>query len=369
MKTRVASLAMLATSVLALSAISAAANEGAWLDKFPKRQAYHAATDKIVKARKAGAQLSQWNGGFTDLHGVDRHFVMVGPDPHTSNTTTTIPFLVVPVVMKYPLFKHMVFDPRKDKYDDGETALDNFLNSPMVKSNVSWKSGGVDMGTTQYIDAFQRGTFWKYVKRNKQYHVVLGSPTIMPAMTIKVGAGQGIVETNPRGGHQLVGTYGFGPMDTLINSYISSHSEVTPDTFVFFVTRNIFLTSGGCCIGGYHFSTGTSPGSQTYGYTTLVTESPSFSQDISAASHEIGEWMDDPMPGDNVVGCNDNSWLEVGDPLEHRSDWGDFPVQVGSFTYHPQDLSYIGYFGAPRSTSVKSLLSFNQYGQTICPGQ
>src|SRR4051794_16541022 len=86
MKTRVASLAMLATSVLALSAVStaAAANEGAWLDKFPKRQAYHAATDKIVKGRKAGAQLSQWNGGFVDLHGISRHFVMVGPDPSSS---------------------------------------------------------------------------------------------------------------------------------------------------------------------------------------------------------------------------------------------------------------------------------------------
>jgi hypothetical protein len=138
---------------------------------------------------------------------------------------------------------------------------------------------------------------------------------------------------------------------------------------VLFVTHNIFLIDGGCCVGGYHFSTGTSPDSQTYGYTTIVTESPSFSQDVGAASHEIGEWMDDPLPGDNVVGCQDNSWLEVGDPLEHRSDYGDFPVQVGSFTYHPQDLSYIGYFGANRKTSVKQLLSFNQFGATICPGQ
>lgn len=192
-------------------------------------------------------------------------------------------------------------------------------------------------------------------------------------MEITVAEGQGIVESNPRGGHQLIGTYsafsGSANMDSQINNYISTHSEITPDTFVLFLTRNIFLIDGGCCVGGYHFSTGTSPGSQSYGYTTVITESPSFSQDIGAASHEIGEWMDDPFPGNNVVGCQDNSWLEVGDPLEHRSDYGDFTVQVGSFTYHPQDLSYIGYFGASRKNSINKLLSFNQYGQTICPGQ
>jgi hypothetical protein len=298
---------------------------------------------------------------------------MVGPDPATSNATTTIPFEIVPVIMTYPKFKNRTFDPLKDKFDDGETAMDNFVNSPMVKANVDWKSGGQDLGTTQYIDAFQRGNFWSKVHKNSEYHVVLGSPTILKPLKIKVGAGQGVVEINPRGGHQLIGTFsafsGSPSMDSLINQYISKHKEITPDTFVLFVTHNIFLVDGGCCIGGYHFSTGTTPGSQTYGYTTIITESPSFSQDISAASHEIGEWMDDPFPGDNVVGCQDNSWLEVGDPLEHRSDWGDFPVTVGSFTYHPQDLSYIGYFGAPRKTSVKKLLSFNQYGSTICPGQ
>lgn len=374
MKTRLASLAMLATSVLALSAFSAAAaQQGAWLDKFPTRQAYHAATDKVVKLRKPGAQLSQWNGSFVDKTKTTRHFVMVGPDPSTSNATTTIPFEIVPVVMSYPKFKHKVFDPRKDTFDDGETVIENFLNSPLVKANVDWNSGGVDIGTTQYIDAFQRGNFWKHVQKNSAYHVVLGSPTILEPMKIKVGAGQGLVETNPRGGKQLIGTFSAfsanPSMDSLINDYIAKHKEITPDTFVLFITHNIFLIDGGCCVGGYHFSTGTTPGSQSYGYTTIVTESPSFSQDIGAASHEIGEWMDDPFPGDNVVGCQDNSWLEVGDPLEHRSDYGDFPVTVGTFTYHPQDLSYIGYFGASRKTSVKKLLSFNQFGQTICPGQ
>jgi hypothetical protein len=337
------------------------------LDKFPGRQPYHAVTDKIVKARKPAAALSTWKGSFKDNHGTTRNFVMVGPDPSQSNATTTIPFEVVPVIFSYPSFNNMVFNPKRDKYSNGQTVLKNFLVSPLVKSVVDFKSAGTDLGKTQYIDAFQRGTFWSSVQNNKNYHVVLGSPTVLKPLKITVAAGQGSVITNPFG-TQKVGEYGFGAMDGQINSYIQSHSSITPDTFVFFISHNIFLTSGGCCIGGYHYATSSSPTSQSYGYTTLVTEH-SFSQDVSAASHEIGEWMDDPFPGNNVVGCQDNSWLEVGDPEEGFSNYGGVPYTVNGFTYNLQDLVYMGYFGAPKNTSVGSQFSFNNLETHVCPGQ
>lgn len=370
MKTRIASLALLATSVAALSAASASADQVARpiLDKFPVRSAYHAVTDKIVRARKPAAQISQWHGSFTDHHSVKRTFVMIGPDPSTNNATTTIPFEVVPVIFTYPSFGGMKFNPKKDTYSNGQTVLKNFLASPLVKSVVDFTSGGKDMGKTQYIDAYQRGNFYTSTKTNTNYHVVLGSPTVMKPLKITVQAGQGVVEKNPFGPSQI-GTYGFGPMDSQINTYIQQHSTITPDTFVFFVSHNIFLTSGGCCIGGYHFSTSQSTSSQSYGYTTLVTDAGSFSQDVSAASHEIGEWMDDPFPGNNVVGCNDNSWMENGDPLEGRANYGGIPYQVNGFTYNLQDLVYIDYFGAPDSWPVGSLKSFNQLEQSYCPGQ
>jgi hypothetical protein len=369
MKTRIASLAMLAASTVALSAGSAFADQARpILDKFPVRQAYHTRTDNIVRARKPGASLSQWNGSFKDLHGTTRNFVMVGPDPSQSNTTTTIPIEIVPVIMTYPNYSNTVFNPKKDTYSNGQTVLKNFEKSPLLASVVKFKSGGKVMGKTQYIDAFQRGNFWSSVQTNTSYHVVLGTPTVLKPLKITVGSGQGVVEKNPFGS-QNVGTYGFGPMDTQINTYISNHSEITPDTFVFFITHNIFLTSGGCCIGGYHYSTSSSTSSQSYGYTTMVTEAKSFSQDVSAASHEIGEWMDDPFPGNNVVGCNDNSWLEVGDPLEGRTNYGGIGYTVHGFTYNLQDLVYIDYFGAPKSGPVGGLLSFNQLEQGVCPGQ
>lgn len=372
MKTRFASLALLATSVAALSAFSASAAPAngvrPMFGVIPASAPWHAATVEAQKNRKPAAQISQWNGSFSDHHGTNRTFTMIGPDPSKNNSTTTIPFEIVPVQFTYSAFKNEKFDPKKDKYPNGQTVLKNFESSPLVKSVVDFKSGGQDLGKTQYIDAFQRGTFWgNGVSKNDNYHVVLGSPTVLKPLKITVSSGQGTVETNPFG-KQDVGTYGFGAMDQQINSYIRAHSEVTPDQFVFFISHNIFLTSGGCCIGGYHTATANQPGGQTYGYTTLVTESGSFSQDVSAASHEIGEWMDDPFT-DNFVGCQDNSILEVGDPLEGRANYGGFPYKVKKFTYNLQDLVYVNYFGAPDSWTVGGLKSFNQLEQNYCPGQ
>jgi hypothetical protein len=372
MKSRFASLALLATSVAALCAFSASANDAQparpMFGVIPANAPWHAATDKVVRARKPAATITQWNGSFTDLTHIKRTFTMIGTDPTSTNTNTTIPIEVVPTIFTYPSFGKMKFNPKKDTYSDGETVLKNFLNSPLLDSNVDFKSGGVDFGKGQYIDSYQRANWYgNNVQSEPNYHVALGSPTILKPLKITVAAGQGVVEKNPFGPSQI-GTYGFGAMDTQINNYIRAHSEVTPDQFVFFVSHNIFLTSGGCCIGGYHTATGIQPGGQTYGYTTLVTDKGSFSQDVSAASHEIGEWMDDPFTN-NRVGCNDNSILENGDPLEGRANFGAFPYVDHGFTYNLQDLVFIPYFGAPRTDSVNNLLSFNQLEQGICPGQ
>jgi hypothetical protein len=372
MKTRLASLALLATSVAALSAFSASADQAnsarPMFGVIPANAPWHAATDKVVKSRKPAAQITQWNGSFTDHHATKRTFTMIGTDPTNTNTNTTIPVEVVPVIFKYPSFGKTKFSPKKDKYSDGETVLQNFLTSPLLDSNVDFQSGTVDFGKGQYIDSYQRANFYgNNVQNETNYHVVLGSPTVLKPLKITVQSGQGVVETNPFGS-QKIGTYGFSAMDSQINSYIRAHSQVTPDQFVFFVSHNIFLTSGGCCIGGYHTATSAQPGGQTYGYTTLVTEAGSFSQDVSAASHEIGEWLDDPFT-DNHVGCQDNSILENGDPLEGRANYGGFPYQDHGFTYNLQDLVFINYFGAPDSDPVGGLKSFNKLETSYCPGQ
>jgi len=93
-----------------------------------------------------------------------------------------------------------------------------------------------------------------------------------------------------------------------------------------------------------------------------------FSQDVSALSHELGEWLDDPFV-DNRVNCTDNSILEVGDPLEGGPNYGGYKYTLNGFTYNLQSLVFLGYFGAPRSTSVHSWLAFQNDESNVCPGQ
>lgn len=118
-------------------------------------------------------------------------------------------------------------------------------------------------------------------------------------------------------------------------------------------------------IGGYHSVNGGTPTGQTYVFSTTVDQGVGvFSQDAAALSHESGEWSVNPFVSDSV-GCSNNSQMEVGDPLV----LDDHPYTVGNFTYHLQDLAFIGYFGASPKTSMHSWLSFQNDEKQICPGQ
>ena len=50
----------------------------------------------------------------------------------------------------------------------------------------------MDLGHTQYIDAFQRGNFWSIVQNNPNSHLLLGGPTagitVLPELTLNVPA-------------------------------------------------------------------------------------------------------------------------------------------------------------------------------------
>lgn len=149
---------------------------------------------------------------------------------------------------------------------------------------------------------------------------------------------------------------------------MAAQIKITPGVLPLFIIYDVFLTSGGCCIGGYHSANGAQPGGHTYAHATYVDSLGSFSQDVSALSHEIGEWVDDPFVN-NHVHCNDNNILEVGDPLEGNANYGAYPYTLNGFTYNLQSLLFIGYFGAPKTTSVHSWLAFQNDESHVCPGQ
>ncbi|HTK80288.1 MAG TPA: hypothetical protein VL286_07580 [Rhizomicrobium sp.] len=315
--------------------------------------------------------LVQWNGSFTDHVGQTITYTMVGTDPSSSNSPTTIPVVIIPIKMVYgALNGNMTFDPKKTLTANGNTVLKDLQVSPLLRANVKFVQGGTNVGKTQYIDAFQRANFWSFVSTNTNYHVLLGSPTVLPEQTINVSPAAGSVMTNPFG-TQPVGTMEIDLFDMELQNIISANANViTPDVLPLFLTTNVYLTEGVavCCIGGYHSANGSQPDGQTYAYATYVTEPGTFSQDVSAWSHEIGEWMDDPFV-DNSVNCADNNIMEDGDPLENNANYGAFPYVVKGRTYNLQSLVFLGYFGAPPDVSLHSWLSFQNDEQNVCPGQ
>lgn len=174
---------------------------------------------------------------------------------------------------------------------------------------------------------------------------------------------------NPFAGGK-VGTMDINAFDAKLQSFISYYrAHINPGVLPVFLTFDVFLTSDGCCIGGYHSANGGPPGGQTYAFATYVDAQGSFAQDVSALSHEIGEWIDDPFLNNHVNCTNDDQLMEVGDPLVRRGNYGTWQYYLNGFWYNLQSLVFIDYFGAPRSHRLNDWYSFQDDEPGVCPGQ
>ena len=310
---------------------------------------------------KPPVTLPTWTGSFT-YSGTKYTYYMVGTAPKTG-TSTTVKAFIIPV--KIVIGSH-TFDPNKTN-QDGESVIQQTIESPIFQ-NQTYTLGGTNVGNTQYEDAFQRANFWGTVKSHTGYHVLLGGPTILPELTYKPGANGAVLSSNPFGGNVPTALVDINTIDPVFGTYISTHTQITPDSIPIFVTANTYLTGGApilanCCIGGYHSANGP----QAYSHFTYIPIPGDFSQDVSALSHEMGEWMDDPgvKGAFNNVACG---ILEVGDPEEGFTNFGGFPYTLGGFTYNLQDLVFLEYFGAPTTTSVHGWMTFhnNPFGLGVC---
>jgi hypothetical protein len=367
MMKRLATLALLAMSAVApLAAHAQAVTLKPHFTSLPP----HTVQGVQFAPAQAGATLAQWNGSFVDHTGATVSYTMAGLDPAVSNATTTVQVYIVPVKMVYGSTNgNMTFDPKVHTVSNGKTVIQNIVDSPLFQSNTNFTTGGTDLGTTQYIDAFQRGNFWNSVSTNTGYHTLLKA-TVLPEMTINVSARAGkVVQNYFTPGFR--GLMDINVFDSKIQGYMSKLKKIQPNVLPLFITTDVFLTSGGgCCIGGYHSATAAQPGGQTYAHASYIDSVGSFAQDVSAISHELGEWIDDPFV-DNRVNCVDNAngYLENGDILENFPNYGGWPYTAGGFTYNLQSLSYMPYWGAPSNTSVHGWYSFQGEQTTVCPGQ
>src|ERR1700688_368331 len=294
----------------------------------------------------APSQLAVWtNTNF----GVP--FTMVGTDPSIAGAgTTNIPALIIPVNFNFSAVG-VVMSPESVSCGDSATALSRTQNSPLFNS-APWSDGPISLGTTQFGDAFQRANFWNLVSTGSpEYHVILQPITVLPAISVDVPVGIGaVLGPSPTCPIQPFGGVPISFMDTVVANTISSQ-HITANTVPISLSHDMqyFPPTGGTFL-GYH----NVQGPQTYivasyidsGYAGLPGVSAS---DVTVLSHEIGEWMDDPMvnnlvsPGWGGFGIQTacSSVLEVGDPLT----FSNFSVVTPDFTYHFQELAYFSWFG------------------------
>jgi len=317
----------------------------------------------VMQAATAAAStpLQTWNGSFS-YGGRTYKYNMVGAAPST-NTSATVPVYIIPVKIVITKRRSIVtFDP-SHILSNGSTVTHNTAASPLFDKTTTYTQGGVDVGTTQYIDAYQRANFWGTVKTHTNSHLLLGGPTVTAEQTLSPPSAYGSTGT-PFG--FTAGLVDINWFDAQLPA-IMSKLGITPNAFPIFLTYDVYLTeSGGCCIGGYHSSEGSASAPQAYAEATYVDHVGAFSQDVSALSHEIGEWADDPL----VVNINGNNTpcgiLENGDPLEGNANYGGYRYVLHGFTYNLQDLATLPYFGAPKSTSVNGWLSFQGESLSVC---
>lgn len=361
---------MAALSVLAILACTAFAQE-----QSTQRPMFKHPTPRFDQSAPPTTPLQTWNGSYT-YAGVKTNFVMVGTDPSATNVTTTVPVFIIPMKLEFVSgTKTYLFDPTKAT---GNTLspLNRTRVSPIFRSSIDYVQGGTDLGTTQYEDAFQRGNFWTNVMTNSDYHVVLGTPTVLTPLAIKVPAGQGTVGSSSVGPPGTLGIVSFNWFTQEAPTWIAKYSEITPSALAIFITYNVYLSEtnnfGGCCIGGFHDAYGSSSSPQTYAQFSFMAQSTSrdvFSSDVSALSHELGEWYDDPYVDNfltHPVNCA-GGILEVGDPLENNPDYGDTVYTLGGYPYHIQDLVFLKYFGQTPATSVNDWWTFQGFNFTqVC---
>ncbi len=350
---------------------------------------HHVRSFRLNPTRQSGVGLPIWRYQVTSpVNGASYHGYMVGTDPSIAGATTEVPVVLVPFIVQFTNTTTgfaTTFDPSAAP-DAGctasQTAMRLIEDSPIFQK-YPWTLNGVNVGVTQYIDAYQRSNFWNFVQAGNDYHVLLtytiGEPLRLalsyssPTLAAEIRTGVATTCANPGGsgstnGAAYQGIVDFTLLEDAMTGYIASH-HMTPDRFPIFILYNVMYSQNGLLyLGGYHFSEArypeglVSPG-QTYAMANFRTNGMG-PFDVSILSHEIGEWLDDPG-GFNAVplwgnigevsGCKRD--LEIGDPLTRI----DLPPIVASngFAYHLQELAYTSWFFRTQSTAAGGQFSDN----------
>jgi hypothetical protein len=133
---------------------------------------------------------------------------MVGRNPfYHGHRITTIPTFLIPVRLTFS--DSTVFDPTAPDSCAGGASVDSVILSSPIFQDSGFVMNGVDVGSTQYLDAFQRANFWTEVSGTPYHTVFSSAPTVLPAVDVTVPAANGhrfrLMRSFRGDGYQLVG--------------------------------------------------------------------------------------------------------------------------------------------------------------------
>jgi hypothetical protein len=297
----------------------------------------------VITVPRTTNTIPHWTSSFT-FQGTVFPFTMVGTNPATSNVTTTVPTVLIPIKFVFANGDEL----------DGTTKVANVLGSPNFQNSF------YTTGTTQFADAVQRAEFFSSVSTTSpNWHALVGTPTVLPTQVINVPQDQAVTVVGRRSG-KLFALMSLSWFFTRFHNLLNE-LHIQPTVLPIVQTYNVFLfehSLSNCCVLGFHdaFASLNGNGNQQvqtsiFGAWTdpLIFRNPDV-QDVLPLSHEVSEWMNDPFinnavpvwqfPGLPGV-CQGN--LETGDPVEvlpHPA----FPVTISGFTYHPQTEALLQWF-------------------------
>lgn len=295
-------------------------------------------TGSPVPAFRTDRTIPYWSSSFS-YGGVNYPYTMVGTNPANTSTQTTIPTEIIPIRLDFA---------NGYSLDGGGAALASTLGSP------NFVAAPYSTGTTQFANAVQRASFWNEVS-GSPWGVLLGTPTAYPTVTFNVPAKLGTAFIGQQSGQVIAyvdATWFTNRLGELMGSLHLSSTSLP-----IFQTTDVALSfKGGCCALGYHAALRSLNGNGNQQVQTFIWASyllPGVSSafgDVTALSHEISEWMNDPFVNNAVppwlaLGpypfCQNN--LETGDPLENLPN-AAYPVTIDGTTYHPQSEVLLSWF-------------------------
>lgn len=300
----------------------------------------------LVLARDRVISVPHFNSSFA-YQSTTFPYTVVGRNPKYGQATT-IPTQIIPISL---FFEGYADENGKPIVLDAGPHLATVINSP------NFRPAQYPSGYTQFGDAVQRAEFFHVMA--PEWHTLLDGPKMLRPVNIEVPRGSATLY-RMRSSGAIFAVVDEGFFISQLNTIIQ-FEDMDVKGLPIALTANVFLAPRAdirkCCVMGFHtsFDAGEQNGLQliqTFIWASWI--SPGIFggtlADVTAMSHEISEWFNDPF-NTNIVpewqfptspgSCQNN--LETGDPMSASVHAG-YPVIIDNFTYHPQNETLLQWF-------------------------